>query len=979
VDTTQSAQVTITVDPAADPTISSIDPVVTGQGSAQQDVYISGTNFFTTSQVLAGLNQDPVPTTFINTNLIRATIPAADLTGNLGPNVPIQVQAQNKDLNLGGPVNLVLTPVRPAVISSTPDSIPQVAASVGVTLTGGYYSPGTTTATFNGQPVTTSFVDSRHLSLGIPFSGQPDPGLYPILVQNSGVAAPSGVNLAVEPSVVPTSPGTTIPVGTNPSAVAIDNALHQAVIANQGSGSVSIIDLGSNTVINTIAIPTINKGTSAPTSVAIDDVADNQLSHDLALVVDNGDNSVAVIDLVTQSLTQTIDLSPFTPTGSAPISIGINPLTHRAIVANQSTNLATVIDLVTPNPNLAKSCTTPPCVLTTIGGDLPPFFSTGANPAIAIDPRLNWAVITPGGAGTVNIVDLGRNPNAGDGGRQPLAIGSLTITTTMQGVGINTETHEVLLTDPNGTTLTTYSLLDNSVNSTTFSNSGVPFSETGIAAAAVNPLDNLGIVANRNAGTVSVVDLETGNVLGADIPADSPPNSGAKPVAMAVDQGTNRALIVNQADSKVALLTLGTTFRAPQIIEASPAITFAQTANPINLTINGAGFAAGAKVLLDGTALPGNNIVKVTPNQIVATIPAAKLALAHRYIVAVQNPGQMSNLTDLTVVQAVSTGLPGSAPFGVAVDNDRDVAVVTNTGAGNVALIDLTTGILETPTLSSSVTVGTSPQGVAVIPRLGLAVVANNGSNDYTVVDDTGNSPSRTGDCGCLGPNGVAVDQDSVQAAITGSLSNTVNFVNLLASSLTAGATGQVDQGPGAVAIDPNPNVNLEDSVFAAVATDSQASTIDIVNTSGGIAKRVNNLQAPTGVIFDPLNRVFVVANSLQDNLAFIDGSTFNNATVAVGVNPTSLDYNFQTSTLVTANSASNTMSVIEYTCSPITVAGQPVTCLTGPQTRLILGLPGSSLPSQLQQYSVGIDLRMNLAVVADQNNDRVLLIPLPH
>src|SRR5208282_6186831 len=122
---------------------------------------------------------------------------------------------------------------------------------------------------------------------------------------------------------------------------------------------------------------------------------------------------------------------------------------------------------------------------------------------------------------------------------------------------------------------------------------------------------------------------------------------------------------------------------------------------------------------------------------------------------------QMSNVTDLTVVQPVSTGLPGSAPFGVTVDNDRDLAIVTNTGVGTVALIDLTTGTLETPTLSSSVLVGTAPQGVAVIPRAGLAVVANNGSNNYTVVDDTGNNPAATGDCApanaglpCQGPNG---------------------------------------------------------------------------------------------------------------------------------------------------------------------------------------------------------------------------------
>ena len=95
-----------------------------------------------------------------------------------------------------------------------------------------------------------------------------------------------------------------------------------------------------------------------------------------------------------------------------------------------------------------------------------------------------------------------------------------------------------------------------------------------------------------------------------------------------------------------------------------------------------------------------------------------------------------------------------------------------------------------------------------------------------------------------------------------------------------------------------------------------------------------------------------------------------------MGINPTSLDYNFQTSTLVTVNTTSNTMSVVQYQCPPGN--GQVVNC-PAPRTRVILGLPDSGQVSQLKQFAVAIDLKMNLAVVVDQNNDRVLLIPLPH
>jgi DNA-binding beta-propeller fold protein YncE len=963
-------QSTITIVQAVPAAVTSIDPTTAVEGSAQQDVYIIGANFFVTSTVVVGPSLDPVPTTFISSGLLRATIPASELSGNIVTNLAIRVRQQNGSLNPPGSPDLILAPTRPAVISSSPDSITQAVPNVSVAVVGGYYSLGTTTATFNGQSATTIFQDSRDLTVGVSFATTPDPGLYPIEVQNAGVAAPSAVNLAVVPTTIPSAPGTTVAVGASPIAVAIDNALHLAVVVNQGGGSVSLIDLGSNTVVNTISIPTINGGSHAPTGVAVDDIADGQLVHDLALVVNNGDNSVAVIDLITQAVTKAIDLTPFTPAGSAPFSIGVNPLSHRAFVANQSTNLGTVLDLVTPNPNLATPCATPPCVLTTVGGSLPPNYSVGVNPAIAVDPRLNWAVITPGGAGVVNFVDLGRNPGAGDGGREPRIIGTFTPTNAMggaavttRGVGINTETHQILLTDPQGTTLTTFSLLDQSVNTVSFTINGAPFNEANFIAAAVNPLDNLGVVVNGNGGSATVVDLTTGNVLRQDIAV------GNSPQAVAVDQAANRAVIVNQSGNNVSILALGPAIRLPQIIEASPAVTFAPAASALRLTINGTGFVAGTIVLLDSTQIP---IVSNTGHQIVATLPAAMLTRAHRYIVAVQNPGQLSNVTDLTVIQPVSTGPAGSAPFGVAVDNDRDLAVVTNTATGTVAFIDLTTGTLETPGLSSAVTVGTSPQGVAIIPRVGKAVVANNGSNNFTVVDETGAAPAQTISCNtCLGPNGVASNQDTGTAAITANQSNSLISVSVTSSPPSVLSSTNVDQGPGAVAIDPNPNFS-----FNAVATSSQASSLDLVNIGGGIANRINGLQIPTGVIFDPLNQVFVVANSLGNNLTIVDPATFISTPVRVGINPTSLDYNFQTSTLVTVNTTSNTMSVVQYQCPPVN--GLVVNC-PAPRTRAVLGLPDSGQVSQLEQFAVAIDLKMNLAVVVDRNNDRVLLIPLPH
>jgi YVTN family beta-propeller protein len=964
-DPTQSATASVTVTAASPaPTISSIDPTTAAQGSVQQDVYINGSattgsDFFSTSIVL--IDGVPIVPTFIKDTLLRVTVPSVLL--QQAKQVNIQVQRSNGDTSAAATLNVV--PVRPAVISSTPDSISPMNSSANITLTGGFFFPPVgaantgTFAIFNGvgplgpgQPVTTTVVNSRQLLVSIPSGSVQMPGLYPLLVQNGIAPNPpvSAINLAVTPASVANGSSATIAVGSSPSAIAIDPVLNLAAVVNTNDGSVSLIDPGTNTVVKTIA----NVG-NKPTGIAIDD----QLPDHIALVVNSGDNTVSTVDLTTQSVVGTplsvqIGAPPPPVAGPVSIAIGVNPLTHRAIVAYQSTNLATVLDTSTGTPVFKAQ----------IGGSLTPY-TTGVAPSIGIDPRLNWAIVTPGGTGSINLVDLGRNPIAGDGGRPPQVIGSLSISPSMQGVGINTETHQVLLTNPNGTTLTSYSLLDNSVNSITFT-----VGQLGYAAAAVNSLTNVGIAVNSQSSSAAVVDLETGNVLQPTVSG-----LGTLPLAVAVVPSLNEALIVNQTTGNVSVVSLGSSIRNLQITSANPAVTFAPATGNLTLTISGFGFVQGtSQVFLDTTALPAT--VSNGGRQIVATVPASMLQMARRYAVTVQNSAtNVSNATDLAVVQPV---VVGNKPSSVAVDPDRDIAVVTNNADGTVSLVDLTTG---TTLPQNPLSVGQGPIGLAVFPRLALAVVTNNASSDVTVVDENGvNGPQTVAICaGCTGPTGVAINQDTATALVAASGPDSgcamttsgcdASFILVNTTGSTTGTSVPVNQNPISVAIDPNGDG------FAAVGTGSQSGSIDIIDlTSDTVTCRVNGVQLPSGIVFDPVNLVFVAANSLQNNIVIVDPVTCIPTSVGVGIDPTSLDYDFQTSTLVTVNSASNTMSFLDYICPP---AGLP-TC-TAPKTRAIFALPSSAQFSQTQQFSVSIDAKLNLAVVVDTNNNRVLMVPLPH
>src|SRR6185437_7134263 len=548
---------------------------------------------------------------------------------------------------------------------------------------------------------------------------------------------------------------------------------------------------------------------SQPTGLAIDDL----LADPVALVVNNADQTVSAIDLKTSNVA-TLNVSIATgATPPLPFAIGVNPLTHRAIVAYQSTNQAMVLDVSDTGgvPGLSS--------VQVIGGNSS-LYSTGAKPAIAIDPKLNWAVVTPGGAGIISMVDLGvdANPAGVPTGRAPQVVGDLAISTSVQGVGINSETHQALLTDPSSGLLKTFSLLDNSVKNVSLPGSGGLFSQPGFGAAAVNPLENVGIaVSGTPSGSSAVViDMENSIVLQTVGGLGTSPSAQA----VAVDPVSNQAVVVDNANGTVAILSLGPAVNPLQIAESSSDLVYGgPAAASLTLTINGAGFVSGSQVLLDNVAVP---TALVSARQVVATVPANMLAQPRRYIVQVQNPSlAASNVADLTVVESVAVG---SAPVGIAVDTDRDLAYVTNSGDGTLSLVSLTS---PSPGLSpqslgtagtvigAPITVGTTPAGVAAISRFGMAIVANNGSNNASVVNVAAGIPvpapiSIPLCSACTAPAGVAINQDTGIGAIADTNPSTsssgtgdVSLLTLPATSSSTASTVAVDQGPVALAVDP--------------------------------------------------------------------------------------------------------------------------------------------------------------------------------
>src|SRR6202142_3761538 len=168
-DTSKSGTATVTISSPTNAILNSIDPITTSQGSAQQDVYLTGSNFFTNDIVFVaapGQAATAVSTTSISTTLIRATIPG-NLLSAAGQD-QVSVLRVNGSPNTPGPLALNVTPMRPSLVASSPDSVSQTNTGANVGLTGGYFSPSATTTFFNGTSIAPAISSSRQMALVIP-------------------------------------------------------------------------------------------------------------------------------------------------------------------------------------------------------------------------------------------------------------------------------------------------------------------------------------------------------------------------------------------------------------------------------------------------------------------------------------------------------------------------------------------------------------------------------------------------------------------------------------------------------------------------------------------------------------------------------------------------------------------------------------------------------------------------------------------
>jgi len=375
------------------------------------------------------------------------------------------------------------------------------------------------------------------------------------------------ITFSFKDSVYSKTDSTGIPVESNPRGIAINPITDIAVIANEKSDSVSIVNLNTQAVISTIPVG------KAPRGVAIDK------GLNLAVIGNSHDNTISIIDLNIYQVTATIAV------GKEPEGIAVNQATHRAYAANHKDDTVSVLDLTT----LAVTKIIP----------------VGQEPKdIAIDPELNLALVVNEKDYNISVIDLNTNQ----------VTATVPVGQKPQAIDINPETHLAAVVNEKDNTvslidLSSYSSfrLDRNLSE------GLPTSGNDIRgsatilvgkhpiAIAINQLDNRALVICDEDRVLQLIALNTPSPL--PFPLEGEGWVGGKviktyslnklPKRVAVNNFTNIAAVVDDKTDSLTLIQLPNP--VPEIISINPD-TLVRGSSETTVTIQGSGFIKSSSV-----------------------------------------------------------------------------------------------------------------------------------------------------------------------------------------------------------------------------------------------------------------------------------------------------------------------------------------------------------------------------------------------
>lgn len=593
--------------------------------------------------------------------------------------------------------------------------------------------------------------------------------------------------------------GTAIPVGANPLDIQVSPNGNNAYVANSGDGTVTQIDLTSNTP--TTPATTLETGYQ-PQQVAVSpDGTTLWVTEDSATTPGNAG---FVVPVAIPSMTV-----------GSPISVGFDP---NGVAASPD---GTTVYVANETNGYGVGDTEGSITMVNTTTDVTSSFYTSIDPATVLvtpdEAPVASFVSTPAPAGKATCFDASASYSLTNGGL-----------TYSWNFGDGTVSPPAKLADGyNQTICNTYAIPG------TYS---VTLAVTDAALTSTSVIYNGQYVLNNGGPSAG----QTSDVT---IPAST---ANASPVAYVTDSLANevtpilalpsQAIAANDAGNPIGVGTHPVAVAITPNGETAYVVNFgSDNVTPINIATNTA-TPAGAWITVG--SLP--DAIAITPN--------GKTAY-----VANSGDGTISKIA-LSTGQVLATLTVGGSPSGIAISPDGLTAYVTNNAPGfnNLIPIDLSNDVVE-----PGVPAGTDPLSIAVTPDGQAALVVDRGSNivpGAVTPVDIAVYPPTTGTAVAVGndPSGVAISSDGADAYVTNTADGTLSQIALTNDVAGTVTTSNAGTDPDGVAVTP-------DGKTAYVADDAPGASTSVgsvselgLPTAAGVPTPIAVAAGPSSIAITP-------------------------------------------------------------------------------------------------------------------------------
>jgi YVTN family beta-propeller protein len=659
-----------------------------------------------------------------------------------------------------------------------------------------------------------------------------------------------------------------IPMGSDPSDVAVDTITNKIYVANNGGDYVTVIDGATNDT------STVSVGTQ-PVALAVNDVT-NQV-----FVVDQGssvtDGYVTVLNGAVGSTPATVAAT--LQVGPYPGGVAVNPVTNTAYVANGSFGTGSTVSVINGATDTVSATLT-----------------TGTEPgSLAVNPVTNQIYVV----NTDDVDSLTGSPSA-----SVVVINGATnsVTTLLTGspyefVRVNPLTNQVYVGVSGGNLVV--------INGNASPQSVVATLFVGGDNIAVNPVTNqiyaFGDGTNSapngsppafSGASIAVIDGSTDGTTTVPV--------GTEPNFVGVNSATDDIYVANEGDGTVSVINGQNNTIIGSPVSLGGVIPFSVVVNPVTNKIYVDTTVPNSVTEIDASnnnsttsflPVPPAYYSYFSPSSMALNAVTNKLYVIENQSICGVNPcpnvngilGVTDTTTDIAETSAVILDFNPSAMVLDQATNQIYVVNTCGTDSTCASTSDGTVTVIDGATNNTTrLTVGLKPDGIALDPVTNKIYVTNNCGN---------------------GPTCVATSLGSV-TVIDGATSTTPATVEPAAIT--------VEGSPGKIAVDPATDTIYVINVCGTDSTCTSAGSVSVINgATDAVVATVPVGTDPDVVAVNAATNKIYVTNEDSNNVTIIDGISNSSSTLAVETDPVNAVVNPATNQIYVSNLGSNNVTVI--------------------------------------------------------------------